>query len=462
MITYQDYLKIGDSDSDRMGFVYDVIAAHRRSDLYKTAVDAKNYYDRRNTTITEYQKLLYTISGETVPDNYSANYKLCSGFFQRFVTQHVQFLLGNGITWNDPSTAERVGENFDTQVQKAARYAQIGAVGFGFWNYDHMDVFSVTEYVPLPDEEDGSHKAGIRFWQIDRTKPLRATFYEPDGYTDYIWRNDGGSVLAPKRTYVQNRLVQPSGRVEITDGYNYPSFPIVPLWANESHQSEIVGLKTGIDAYDLIKSGFANDLDDTSQIYWTISNAGGMDDVDLAKFIKHMHTVKAAVVDDMGAHAESHTIDVPFASRESLLERLRSDLYDDAMALDTKNISGGAVTATQIEAAYEPLNAKTDLFEYQVTEFISRILAVAGIDDKPTYTRSMMVNKAEEIQTLLQASAQLPEDYVTEKLLTLLGDIDRIDDVKAMKDEENMRRMPIMQEEDDEGWTTGTDTQTMS
>ena len=443
MITYQDYLKIGESDDARMRFVTDVIASHKRSDLYLNAVDAENYYNRKNTTITEYQKLLYTISGETVPDNFSANYKLCSGFFQRFVIQQVQYLLGNGISWNEAGTAERLGNKFDSQIQKLARDAQIGAVSFGFWNYDHIDAFKVSEYAPIPDEEDGSHKCGVRFWQIDRNKPLRATFYELDGYTEYIWRETGGEILIPKRAYVQKQRTLPSGDIEIIDAYNYPGFPIVPLWANESRQSELTGLKSGIDAYDLIKSGFANDLDDASQIYWTIANAGGMDDVDLAQFIRHMKTVKAAVIDDVGARAESHTIDVPYNAREAILDRLRADLYEDAMALDTKNISGGAVTATQIEAAYEPLNEKTDLFEYQVTDFIKRILALAGIDDDPTYTRSVMVNRNEEIQNVLQSAAQLPEDYVTEKLLTLLGDIDRIDDVIAMKDEENMRRMPM-------------------
>ena len=78
---------------DRMDFVLKVISEHKASPMYKDALDAENYYTRKNTTITEYQKLLYTISGDAVPDNYSANYKLCSGFFQRFVIQQVQMII---------------------------------------------------------------------------------------------------------------------------------------------------------------------------------------------------------------------------------------------------------------------------------------------------------------------------------------------------------------------------------
>ena len=42
---------------------------------------------------------------------------------------------------------------------------------------------------------------------------------------------------------------------EIMDGENYPSFPIVPLWGSELKQSTLVGMREGIDAYDLIRSG---------------------------------------------------------------------------------------------------------------------------------------------------------------------------------------------------------------
>ena len=216
----------------------------------------------------------------------------------------------------------------------------------------------------------------------------------------------------------------------IYDGENYPTFPIVPLWGNPAHQSELIGLQEQIDAYDLIKSGFANDLDDASQIYWIIQNAGGMDDVDLVKFVERMKTVKAAVVDDDGARAESHTIEVPYASREALLDRLRSDMYDDFMALDTKAIAGGAATATQIKAAYEPLNNKADMYEYCLHDFLQNIFLLAGIPDaEASFTRSVIVNTQDEIQTLIQGASYLSDDYVTQKILELMGDGDKTKDV---------------------------------
>ena len=169
-----------------------------------------------------------------------------------------------------------------------------------------------------------------------------------------------------------------------------------------------------------------------------------MDDVDLAEFIRHMKTVKAAVVEDSGAKAEAHTIDVPFQGNEALLTRLRSDLYEDTMALDTKNIADGATTATQIKAAYEPLNSKTDEFEYCVHEFLKRILTIAGIpDEKATFTRSMMINTSEEIQSVMQAAPSLPEDYVTRKLATIFGDGDLADELVGQMHADELGRMNL-------------------
>lgn len=445
MYTYQDLISIGANESERMNFVGMVIEAHKGTSLYKTAKIAHEYASHQNRTIMQYQKMLYTISGRSVPDNWSANYKIPSNFFNRFIVQENQYLLGNGVAWQNNTTAGKLGDDFDTQLQKAGKYALIGGVSFGFFNMDHLEVFSVLEFVPLYDEENGALMAGVRFWQVDPQKPLRATLYEVDGYTNYLWKDGKPQILTDKRAYKVKYVTSEADGMEIYNGENYPSFPIVPLWANPDRQSEIIGLREQIDAYDLIKSGFANDLDDVSQIYWTISNAGGMDDIDLAQFVERLKTVKAATVTGQ-EQVQAHTMDIPYNAREAILDRLKRDMYRDFMALDPEEIAGGAVTATQIKAAYEPLNSKTDQYEYCVIDFVHGILKIAGIDDDPTFTRSVMVNQAEEIQNLIMAAEYLPSEYVTEKILTLFGDADRAEDLLTQMASDEVDRAREMRE----------------
>ena len=431
-----------------MEFVLDAIKEHKGSGLYKTAYDAELYYKHQNPTIMQFQKFVYNQFGQKVPDIWSPNNKIASNWYNYFTTQAVSYLLGNGVTFNNDANKKKLGKDFDKRVQDVATHAKNGGVAFGFWNNDHVECFSVTEFAPLKDEDDSLVKAGIRFWQIDDNKPLRATLYELDGYTDYIKRkNKEVEILVPKRPYVNVSVsTKAEGEINFT-GRNYPGFPIVPLY-NVNEQSDLVGNRGTIDAYDLMVSGLINNVSDGEFIYWILKNCGGMDSVDDAKFIEQLKLTRVAHADgDDGASVEAHNVNVEFQATAEAIERLTNQLYTDFMALRVQDLSAGNKTATEITAAYEPINQKTDQFEHQVTEFINGILALAGIDDEPTYTRSQMSNQSELLEMVLQCAEYLDDEYVTTKILTLLGDADKAQEVLKRKDAEAADRYKQMETE---------------
>lgn len=451
---YEDLLEAGQGQN-LIDFVRGAISDYKSSAMYGEAVTAYEYFRRQNVTIGQYQKLLYTMTGEAVPDMFSANYKLSNAFFPIFVKQENSYLLGNGVTFNNSGTKDKFGgDRFDSDIYEAGEYALWGGVSYVFYNMDHLETFKDTEFVPLFGEEDGALHAGIRWWQIASNKPLRATLYEEDGYTDIIWDLDdkgqavNGKILNEKSTYTHTiESTEADGDI-ILDGNNYPGFPIVPLWANKEHQSELTGLREKIDAYDLIQSGACNTVDDASLIYWTIQNAGGMDDLDLAQFLERLRTVHAATVDDDGAKAEAHTLEVPYQATEVILAGLRDSLYRDAMALDTDKIQAGNVTATAIEAAYENLELKCDGYEYCITECIKNLLALAGVEDSPTYHRRKTTNQPEITQMVLSA-AQFLDDETILKHLPFLN-IDEIGDIMVRKDKEEAARFVQIEDENEE------------
>ena len=446
MKTYQDLSAVGENEQARIGFALAVINEHRTSPAYRTAVDAEMYYRHLNPTIMRAQKFVYDALGRAQPDIYSANHKIPCRWYFYFVTQATQFLLGNGVSFSDADTKAKLGAGFDEAVQKAAVRAMNGGVSFGFWNVDHLEVFALAggdepSFAPLYDEENGALRAGVRFWQIAPDKPLRFTLYEEDGFTEYIRRpGEDPEVLQEKRDYIQIAESSGASGLSIYNGGNWPGFPIVPLF-NINSQSELVGARETLDAYDLMASALVNNVDDGNLIYWILKNCGGMDDLDDQRFIEKLRSSHVAHADGSdGSGVEPHTVEAPFEANEAALERLRAQLFEDFMALDVKNIASGAVTATQILAAYEPLNARTDLFEGQVTRFIRGILELIGVDDMPTYTRSVMVNKQEEISVLAQAAQWLSAEYVTRKVLELEGDIDKAEDVLREMGAEDMDR----------------------
>ena len=220
----------------------DAIHEHKGSELYKTAYDAELYYKHQNPTIMRYQKWIYNQMGQKVPDIWSPNNKIASNWYNYFTTQAVSYLLGNGVTFKSEANKDKLGKDFDKKVQDVATHAKNGGVAFGFWNLDHLECFDLTEFVPIYDEDDGGLKAGIRFWQIDDSKPLRATLYELDGYTDYIKRKgEDVAILHKKRAYT---LIVRKNDIEgetILDGAPPAGFPIVPLW-NINRQRHLVPL----------------------------------------------------------------------------------------------------------------------------------------------------------------------------------------------------------------------------
>lgn len=450
IFTYNDLLEIGENERDRMEFVLDAIREHKGSELYKTAYDAELYYKHQNPTIMRFQRFVYNQFGQKVPDIWSPNNKIASNWYNYFTTQAVSYLLGNGVTFKNDSSKDKLGKDFDKKVQDVATHAKNGGVAFGFWNLDHLECFDLTEFVPLYDEDDGGLKAGIRFWQIDDSKPLRATLYELDGYTDYIKRKgEDVAILHDKRAYTQIVRKNDIEGETILDGAPPAGFPIVPMW-NINRQSDIVGNRGTIDAYDLTISGLINNVSDGEFIYWILKNCGGMDSTDDAKFIEQLKLTRVAHADgDDGASVEAHNVNVEFQATAEALDRLEKQLFKDFMALKVEDISAGA-TNDQIQAAYEPINQKTDLFEYQVTDFIQGVLKLAGIEDAPTYTRSQMSNQDETLEMVLKSAEYLDDEYVTTKILTLLGDADKTQEVLKRKDAEAADRYKQMETEMEE------------
>ena len=454
MYTYQDLLAVGTSDEARMDFTRSVIQRYQQSDLYKTARIADEYDRQKNSTILAYQKFLRDDVGRLIPDRYSPNYKLPSNFYSRFQTQENQYLLANGVIWKDGAIRKRFGPAFDTALQKAGRAALVYGVSYGFWNLDRLEVFTPLTFAPLYDEENGALRAGVYWYQIAADKPLTAILYEPDGYSKFAWnrrRDQKGverierEVLQAKRAYVTVRRQNLKGEVLSSEGRNWPGFPVIPLWGNQFHQAVIIGLRPKIDAYDMIESGFTNDLDN-AQIFWILHDAGGMDDADIAQFLRRLKAHNGVTTTEEQT-VQPVPVEIPFEAREKLLDRLERGLYRDAMALDVDRIVGGAMTATQIRAGYEALNSKTDDFEYCVREFLDSILQLRGMSGEYSFTRSKLVNTEEEARTILQAAAYLPRNYVAEKILTLYGDGDRLEEIlRQMDEEEQIRTAAVINE----------------
>lgn len=433
--TYQDL--IGPHDEGLSHFIRSAIDRHESSALVRTAKVADLYDHQQNRTINEYVRKLYTLGGAEVEDYTASNSKIASNFFNELNTQRVQYSLGNGVNFLDPdeegedTTKEALGKYFDHDIAEAAYYALIHGVSFPFWNLDRLHRFKVTEFVPFWDEHTGELRAGIRYWRLedtDRKRPLNVVLYREEGYSR--WREDEGRDLRPlagqgdefapeevvvgyKTTY---RYTEADGEAEVVGEDSYGRLPIVPMYASRLHQSTLVGMQQAIDSYDLVRSGFANDMTDCAMIYWLVENYGGMTDAELAQFRDRLKLTHIAPVDSSaGGKVTPFTQEIPYQAREAYLREIRNGIYEDFGALDVHTVAAGA-TNDHIDAAYQPMDDRASDFEYCVGEAIHQILAIQGIDDSPRFKRKRISNMLEQVQMVILEAPYLDQRTILSKL----------------------------------------------
>lgn len=457
MLTYQDFVEAG--DANREGFVLEAIERHKSGRAYRTARMADAYDRQENVTINSYVQKVFDITGSRLVDFTASNNKIASNFFHRLNTQRTMYSLGQGVSFIDAdeaggedATKERLGRHFGHDLRTLAYYALIHGVCFGFWNLDRMYVFPLTEFCPLWDECDGTLRAGIRFWRIDRSRPMQAVLYEADGYTRYRSRRDADGATGErleavdgKRPYIEKTSYTPADGIEqVIGGENYSALPVVPMWGSRLHQSTLVGMRQAIDSYDLIRSGFANDLTDCAQIYWLVSNAGGMSDKDLQKFLDRLKINHVALVDsDDGGNARAYTQEVPYAARQAYLQSIRDGIYEDFGALDVHTVAAGA-TNDHIDAAYQPMDEEASDFEYQVSEFIQQLLALMGIDDTPVFKRARISNQKEQVDMVMSEAQYLDQETILRKLPNISpGEVPAIRERLAGEEQDRMGVAPV-------------------
>lgn len=448
MITYQDLEEARSAgDEEVRALVLRVVGEHVRSETYKTARTADEYDHRRNVTINEYVRVVFTLTGAPVEDYTASNNKIASNFFNRLNTQRVMYSLGDGVSFVDPyeagdgtgdDTKEALGPHFDHDLREVSYYACIHGRAYGFWNMDRMHVFPLTEFAPLHDERSGSLRAGVRFWRLADGKPLNVVLYEEDGYTEYV--EDGSGRLeevAPKRSYVTEVSTVPfDGVPVVTSEQNYGPLPVVEFFASRLKQSTLIGMREAIDSYDLIRSGFANDLTDCAEIYWIVENYGGMSDADLAKFRDRMRINHIVTADtSRGGRVSPYTQEIPYQSRQAYLADARSGIYEDFGALDVHAVAAGA-TNDHIDAAYQPLDENAADFEHWISDGVRQILALMGVEDTPVFHRNRISNQSEQVDMVIKEAPYLDRETVLRKLPNLTPDevlavLQRTDDEDA-------------------------------
>lgn len=459
-ITFQDWVKT--PEWERPGLMEKIITQYKASPDFKLALDALAYFMGENPnvakkTVLRARKITTTdASGrkrsragtEDVIGN-----RIGSSIFFRLVTQENQFLLGNGVTLDEDATKERLGLGFDEAMQQIGEKALLCGVSWGFWNVDHLEAIEAVSspasgFVALLDEETSEPMVGVQFWQIDAKKPLHIRLFEVDGVTVYRKEKDALEIIRPKRAYNVTVARDAVGEM-VTAQNNYAALPVIPLYGNTEKRSELTpAIKAKIDAYDNILSDFADNLDRANDVYWVLNNFGGTTE-DIAEMLEEISRIKAvANLSDgtgAGSTAEPHTIEVPYAARQTALQILEKEIYKDYMGVNMDEITGNSLTNVAIRTATANLNLKADRYEWQAFSFVQNVLALMGVDtEEIRFKRQTIANETEIIQNITAMRGDI--DHKTALKLNPYVMLEEIDEILDNVAAEQLSALPSVEQ----------------
>lgn len=456
MLTFQDFQKAAQDGLSIPDFLRRAISEHESSPAYREAQTARLYYTGDNPTISARKHVIYDELGRGYEDIWTPNNKLKSQVFRAAVMQRVSYLMSNGVTFKEAGTKNRLGtarRPFDTQAAVAYREAMIGGVSYSYFNHDHVEVFPFEHYCPLLDEMTGSARAGVYRWRLADDKPMTVYLFEEDGYTVFSEnRNSGNLEIVKKKRPYRLTSVKSSAMEELFAGEPYPAFPIIPLKLNDQGTPLLHGKQETIDGLDLARSNGLNNTD-MDTLYWLFEGLEGMNNFDIVRAVFDLRRIHglATPPTDGTAHITPHTAQAPYEGTQATIAELKEQLYSDLMMFNPESVVARSDTATAIRAAYELLNVDTNVFEIeQLQPYMLQILELAGIKGETvTFTRDTITNVQESMQTLMMLAPYVDAQYIRERGMRLLGDIDKIQEVSARMAAEETQRIETRQTQEE-------------
>ncbi len=421
-ITWQDYL----AAADQPALLLSAVQQYKSSRSFRHALEASAYFRGENTAVSR-KTVLRARKIETKDEKGRTHIRtatedvvgnrISSSFLFRFVTQQNQFLLSEGVSLPFDVKA-RLGTDFDHQLAHLGECALLHGCAWGYWNADHLEVIEAARnswsgFFPLLDEMTGEVRLGVQFWQLAPERPMFLRLFEADGVSIHMQQGKSLQTVSPKEPY--NRILRRDAlgeRLSLGGAYTRP--PIIPLLANRDGLSELTpSVKSKIDAYDNILSDFADNLDRANDVYWVLNNFGGTFD-DVAELLEQINRVKAVANfsdgSGTGSTAEPHTIEVPYAARQTALKLLERALYQDYMALNMEELTGGSLTNVAIRVASANLNLKADRYEWQLRIFLTELMQLLGIDcDDIRFNRQAIANESETVSDIAVMRADIDQ-----------------------------------------------------
>ena len=135
--------------------------------------------------------------------------------------------------------------------------------------------------------------------------------------------------------------------------------PIVILNNNSEWQSDLLPIRTLIDAYDAVSTGYFQDVDTIQSVLYHVNDFGGTDPTLIPTMLK-LHRVINTTGPD--GKVEPIQIDIPFEAKEKILDSLEKNIFRFGGGVNMTKVSemAGNLPIVAIETIHSDLYLKAN------------------------------------------------------------------------------------------------------
>jgi len=359
---------------DMPTFIKDSVDAWLGSAEYKSMEDNYKYYLGENPRLAALANKVAVDTGMSL--NLKPQQNVYSDFFGRITKQHVGHLLKFPLQFRS-CCAYPLGPQFDHVIFDILQDAYIQSNSWGLWNGENLVHLPARFFIPIYDADTEQLVCGIAFRRLRDDLPWQYYLYEPDGVTKYC---DNGVIQQVTKKMPYSYISRQYNNETIIEPLYTPlELPIKPLYTNSERRSELTKpLRTQINAYDFLKTGYIDELLKSKFIYWLISGYGGQVDelIAIKETAQKLGIIARA---DNDGNIQPTIIEPPHTSHEKIMHELEKDIFRSAMAVNTDDLAGRAsVSDAAILSSQAQEDLKIGIIWNKLKPFIMDIAALAG------------------------------------------------------------------------------------
>lgn len=450
----------------------------QRSEVYDTVPAEENPDGQDHDTIT------------TVINKNNSNLHNVHNFFQLLVDQKTEYVLGKApsVTVDkadkdavQQAYSDALGEYTDDEDFGDILHSWVlGASTKGIeWLHIYYDPDGTLKYCIVPAGEviafyDSSRQRTledvVRFYMFDvvsggqSVKRHKIEWWTNHDVTFYVEDENGNYMLDsvfPVNPAPHWFNVTSTDGMEVSrEDANWGRVPFIPLRNNDYEFSDLGGEKDGhgfgikslIDAYNMISSASTNNQIDLVELYWVIQGYGGELASQIAKKLQINKAVGIEGSGDGSVTAQQVTLSVE--ERVKWLDMLRSDIFRIGQGVDIYDDSlGNDTSGVAISFHYEPLDEKANKvvlklkkalkeFFWFVTEDINRKQGTQYDSStvNVTINKSRISNDLALVQMIMQSRGLVP-DKILLAAHPLVEDADQaLKDLQEQQKQQDQRR----------------------